>query len=224
MPHKQSGNAFIYVLVAIALFGALAYTFMRSSQQGSGDISQQEASIAAAGILSFARSVEEAVNRVRVKNRCSENEISFEHNGVYVNPSAPGTKKCHIFDPAGGNITYSAPDDEKVFTNGSQNYVFNAGFQLTKIGTDLNDLVLQLNYLSEQICITINNRLGVSNSGGTPPAENNDPGDVNFVGTFGTNKTNTIGDDGTGLSGKSGFCRNQASVPQYQFNYVLLAR
>ena len=226
MRHTQSGNAFIYVLVAIALFAALAYTFTRSAQQGgSGNISKQEAAIAASEILSYARTIESAVNRVRVKNRCSENEISFEYDGYYINPSAPGTKKCHIFEPEGGNIEYLTMNPN-TFSNGLQYFGFNAGFQFTKVGSDLNDLALQLNYLKKDVCLSINDKLGIPNNAGEPPEENNDPAGTEgtFKGTFGTNKADTVGDDGTGLSGKMAFCRLQSSVPHYQFIYVLLAR
>ncbi len=160
MQQTQSGNAFIYVLIAIALFAALAYTFTRSGQQGSSDISNQEASLTASEILSYAQRVEDAVNRVRTKNRCSENEISFENATVsgYTNASAPVSQKCHIFETAGGNISWMS------FFTSQSNYQGLLGFtgrqNVPDIGSTSNsELILKVRDIPLETCIQINKLL-----------------------------------------------------------------
>ncbi len=237
--NSQSGNAFIYILVAIALFAALTYTFTRSAQQGgTGDISKQEAAIAASEILSYARSIEEAVNRVRVKNRCSENEISFEYGGNYVNASAPGTNKCHLFESAGGNIPWHTPQTSWLDSSQSSNALYGSYSYVGAGGVDdvesaASDLVFFAPVLNRQVCININNNLNISNPSDEPAVD--DTGiltETPFTGSYASTPAAaaTINDSGssTALSGENAACIRESTGCNggscYNFYYVLLAR
>ena len=239
MRHTQSGNAFIYVLVAIALFAALAYTFTRSAQQGgSGNISKQEAAIAASEILSYARTIESAVNRVRVKNRCSENEISFEYNGNQVNADAPGTKKCHIFEANGGNAPWETPQttwlDSSKSANplyGSYSYVGAGG--VDEVGSSASDLIFFAPVLDRQVCLSLNKSLNIPNPSDDAPVDDNGiQTETAFTGSYvdAPATSATINDSGssTALAGKNAACIEESTGCNggscYNFYYVLLAR
>lgn len=107
----QSGSAIIYILVAVALAGALTFAMTRSSQTGQGTLSQHQARQMAQEILDFGWSVERAVDRLR-RNGCSENELSFEHSGnpgdipnaSYNNIETPLDGRCRIFHVNGGKL------------------------------------------------------------------------------------------------------------------------
>ena len=139
---SESGNVFILILLGVFLFGALMYSFSRSANQGAGNLSKQQAKIAAQEILNYARLVEGAVDRVR-RNGCSESEISFENDVVtgYTNPNAPTDKSCHIFDDEGGKVSYPANLNqwlEKSYSAelGYNEYVFNSGNFRPGVGID----------------------------------------------------------------------------------------
>lgn len=108
MRASERGNAIIFILIAIALFAALSYTFMRSSQKGQGNLTAGQAKLAAQEILSYGVNVQRAVEKLLARG-CSETQISFEniydYNSDHVNPNAPPSKECHVFDPAGGGVT-----------------------------------------------------------------------------------------------------------------------
>jgi len=168
----QNGNAFIIILAGIFLFAALMFTFSKSGQKGSGNLTKNQAKIAAQEILNYAKLVEGAVDRVR-RNGCSENEISFENDVVsgYENTSAPTDKSCHVFEPEGGKLTWvDAPTN---YTNSNRTYEFSAQNAIYDLGATSGaphcpsrsdksrcaDLTISLSNVSEILCAEINNLL-----------------------------------------------------------------
>ena len=218
----QSGNAFIYILVAIALFAALAYTFTRSGQQGgSGSISKQEAALAAAEIISYAQIIEEAVRRVRTKNRCSENEINFDTSALtgYTNGDAPGDNRCDIFHQSGGKVLYTAPNQIALDSALSSEdhygeWFFTGANKVIGVGSDTdqggNDLVSILMYVSLPVCIEINQNLGIENPGGAPPDEGTDLLLTKFAGAF-ASSPQELWDANTGTT--SACLRSGGAIP-----------
>ncbi len=162
---REAGNVFILILLGVFLFGALMYSFSRSADQGAGNLSKQQAKIAAQEILNYARLVEGAVDRVR-RNGCSESEISFENDVVagYTNPNAPTDKSCHIFDDVGGKINYDAPVTQWLdSSNGAEasygNFYFVAENEISGLnisGSSKDDLLIQLNWIKQEICEELN--------------------------------------------------------------------
>lgn len=103
---SRSGNVVVYILVVIALFGALAYTFMRSSQTGQGSISSHQARLTAIEMIDQANRIERAVQKL-LRNGCSEMELNFKHPSFPASPwlnniNARPDGDCDIYGPAGG--------------------------------------------------------------------------------------------------------------------------
>jgi hypothetical protein len=195
--NKESGNAMVFVLVALVLFVTLVMTFTKDSQQGTSALTKQQAKIYASEILEYAKKVDNAVNRVRAKNGCSENELNFDNSEVtgYTNTDAPTDDSCDIFDDDGGKISYKTPETSWLDTSQSaqtsyQEWVFTGDNYVPDVGTNTsesgNELALIIMYLNQQTCIEINNYLDVSNSGGLPPAEGNNISLTKFQGSFGS--------------------------------------
>src|SRR5690606_22636311 len=98
---RQSGNAFMMVLIGIVLFAALAFTFTRSGRQGISNVSTQEASLIAGDVISYGQAIERGVNRMRMKG-VSESDLDFVGaNGLYDNASC-NEDKCQVFNAKGG--------------------------------------------------------------------------------------------------------------------------
>ncbi len=165
-PNKQAGSAIVLIFVMIALFGALSFTVSKSMRGGGGKIDTEQAQLAAAEILSYARSVRSAVQELQI-NGCSDTEISFENSvvGGYVNPNAPTDKSCHVFDSNGGGLQYRAPDNKwqdpsKVGDTGYSEIYFVSTNIVTNLGEGSNDdLLLQVNWLKKSVCEEINNKI-----------------------------------------------------------------
>jgi hypothetical protein len=150
------------------------FTFGRSADKGSGNLSKQKARIAAQEIISFLNSVEMGFNRVRMKN-CSENDISFSNSGdtgpfVAANDSAtaPGDMSCHVFHPNGGKVNfdmdwtrYQIPQSEMGAPSNYGNVYFKqTGASTVGIGTAANDIMVHINYVKINICRAYNEILG----------------------------------------------------------------
>ncbi len=190
--NAQSGNVFVIIFIAVVLFGALGYTFSKSANKGTGNLTKQQAKIAAQNLIEYSNLVEAAIGRVR-RNGCAESQISFENSveGGYSNTGSPANFSCHIFNDNGGKSNFKVfpksyydpnfstlthydgwlTSGKPVFFNGT--CVQNIGQNC--FGNDLenrlySELLLYHFYLNKDICIQINNLLGVDNQpSGDPP-------------------------------------------------------
>ncbi len=180
---KQSGNALIFILIAIALLGLLTVTLSRSSDStnDTGDFEQNQ--IAASEILSYAKSIENAVQMLLVRG-CSENELSFWHdsdgNGTedgsdnYYNDESPTDRSCHVFDVAGAGMTYETPNEEWLDRLESAQTGYAELFFSMQSNVDGNKVLAMIfPYVTKNICLQINTASNVVNTGGAPPKDNN---------------------------------------------------
>ena len=215
--NRQSGSAIIIILIAVALFAALMYTFMRGSQQGQGNLTAQQAKIAAQELINFFGVVERATNKLRAQG-CSENDISFVNSGdtngfnVHnVSPSAPVDKTCHVFDQNGGKVNFNM--DWKKYQiasiaapNTAQHgnlYFRMLTYSIVDVGTSANDYMVHFNFIKPEICDAYNRILGLTISTA------NDASPV-------------FGDENATYRGHTTFCRATSSFNQIFF--VWLAR
>ena len=242
--NPQAGNVFIIILAGVVLFGALMFTFSRSADKGTGNLTKQQARIAAQEILSYSKLVEGAVDRVR-RNGCSENEINFNNAVVsgYSNTSAPADGSCDIFSTNGGKISFEAiPTNyfNGAFTAYSGNalrpwgeYRFTGNCSMRGVGTECStagckELAVNLHFVDKAICLEINKEVGVALVAGDAPPENasSPPGGMGCVAFTGTFGSVAAGIDNGNLSGKHTACLkvNDSGNDYYFFYHVLLAR
>ena len=230
---NQSGNVFIVIFLAIFLFGALIYAFSRSVNQGTGNVTKQQAKIVAQEMLNYARLVEGAVNRIR-QNGCSENEISFDNAVVsgYSNPNSPTDNSCHVFDDNGGKVDFAPPPSNST----SLDWFFDSGTYVRGLeGDNEADLTIILPGINESICNNLNDLLNHSFT--SPPIDNGnifENADDKYVGTFisGAESDSITGHPSDNdctpirpLCGVETACFQEASGNQYYiFYHVLLAR
>ena len=224
---SQSGNVFIVIMLGVFLFGSLMYMFSRSAQQGTGNITKQQAKVAAQEILNYARLVEGAVNRVR-RNGCSETEISFANDVVAgYEHTPPARNECKIFHDEGGKMSWAslpapyANNDSPVLFSGKYFYMSSSWIGN---GTDCNDsrcadLVLLVSMSDESLCDEINNLLNYSSM----PVESQLGGNT-FTGAYSWVAAHTIGNEASSseIIGKSTGCLQRNTG--YIFLHVLLAR
>lgn len=222
----ERGNVFVFVLLGVVLFAALAFTFMRSAQQGTGNLSSQQLKIAAGDILSYAQQMEQSVSRLRAK-RISESSLDFENTSVtgYTNAGC-ADDTCEIFDPAGGRMVWQSPSTG---VNDGSEWVISGALRINGVGTSnlaatASDLVLVLPNVDRDLCVELNNRLGVTNPSDAPPVATANAGySTKFTGSF------SLGDVLTSsqTDGKSAGCFTGSGTPAsgtYHFYQVLVAR
>lgn len=183
----------MFILLGVALFATLAFVISRSMRsETTTTMSQREVTLAAAEILDYSQQLSRAISRLRRKN-VSENDISFDNNfeaGYNHTPAQPDTNK--IFHPSGGNISYKTPLDQWLDSNQSAENLygilyFTARHRAKGVLSDTSpeglDLLLIIPYLQRNLCIAINDKLGVPNPSGAPPVEE-DPNCIAEGGKF----------------------------------------
>lgn len=239
----ESGNVFFIIMLGVVLFAALMFTFSRSARQGGENIGEKQAELAATSILAYAQSVERAVDRIR-RAGFSEADVSFENASVggYVNNNCLGNDECKVFKPAGGSISYMPPPTEWLDPNESGSlafgpWVFSGNVCVIDIptvngdtichanGIDDEDLVLFLPYVRKEVCLRINEKLGIPNTGNVPPLDGGTavhPTFSKFTGSFAAGYSHGIA--GSAINGRYTGCVYNNFTNDYHFHHVLIAR
>ena len=170
--NKQSGNALVIILIAVALFAALSFVLSQGSRTGESDLSEQQASLLATEILDYSNAIRNAVRQIKIQG-CQDEEISFENSAVtlYTNAGAPADNTCHVFHPSGGGQVYLAPNRSALNTGLSSEtnlyfgeWSFFGRHCIADIGTCATNahLMLNLSQIQDAVCNEINNRANIA--------------------------------------------------------------
>lgn len=226
----------VYILIAIILFAALSFAFTSGNRASMDGGVKEVYNLYASEILQYAAAVKNAVKQAQI-NGCSETDISFDNPIVSGYAHTPAVdEKCQIFNINGGGLSYVAPqekwlDTSKIAGLEYGKYHFNGTNWVVGFGASSTpDLVLFLPWLTRDLCLVINEKLGVDNPGGAPPKDtSNVYNTVKFVGSY----TSLAALGYTGGSGSVGFvnygaaCFEGDNIPTsgtYHFYKVLISR
>jgi hypothetical protein len=238
---QQSGNALWFILIAIGLLGLLTVSLTRSGSSTNDTGSFEQNQIVASEILSYAKSIENAVQSLLARG-CSENELSFWHdsNGDgtedasddYYNDGSPTDRSCHIFDVAGAGMTNEPPKQKWLRSSDSAKTAYGRNTFATNNLPDLSanlNIMIMTPYIKENICTAVNRSININ---GTPEDDtgisiSNNPYDGTFPAIL---SSNIIGDSGTStiLTDKKTGCVYESSgcggSDCYSFYHVLHTR
>jgi hypothetical protein len=238
--HSQRGAVFFYILLAIALLAALSYAVSRGNRGGTSTMTDQQAKLAAQEIIDYGNTVANAVQKLKLRG-IQDHEFDFSNNVYKLENGTPwpavnttcASNICKLFDAEGGGIQAKYASEIAQIKNvpnllGSSSGM--GGFRtvyIEDIGTDAADLTFDFVYINKEICIKINEILGIENPSGNPPLDNYHGGQGNYAGTINSfpvpPSVVPIGDDVTQLAGKTAFCLS-SNPPYYSYKQVVLAR
>ncbi len=238
-PLSQSGNALWFILIAIVILGGLTILMSRSSSTSEDAGDYERTQINVSELVRFSKSVEVAVNTL-ISRGCSEKDINFDTPALtgYDNTNAPDDESCNVFSDKGAGLAYKEIqplylDTARKSETQYGHWVFNGALSVANIGTDgfansNRELVMIAPFLTQELCMQINQTLGIENLPDVPPKEDNTPmADflIPYVGTFGggadiDGNGNTTG----GFAYKSAGCTTASNNSSYYFYQVLLAR
>lgn len=222
--HPERGSAIFMILIGIALFAALSYNISQMMRSGKAEIiPQEQAKIYAAQVIEYGNIVRQAVQNMRI-NGCDETEISFtQSSGDAYEHSPVVPTKCKLFEKGGGNVT---PEPVSPDINDGSPFIYTGAHAAENVGsvcTDAScaDLLMILENLDKSVCLAINDRLGVTNTGGDAP---NDAGGAmgEFTGTY--SYGNVLLDEDSALNGKTAGCLRDTPGNTYSYFKVLIAR
>lgn len=224
------------IFIAVALFAALAYAFMRSSQTSTSMITNEQAKSHAIKLVGYGNDLRTAVTRLKLKG-CSDNQINFANpvlkwsNGTLINPSssgagfnpnAPADGRCNVFGSAGGLSPIMMPE----ITDGINQNNAIAGtpfFVLTQVqgvGTSAPELALWLQGIPPQICHEISKLVG---TGDLAPVDSNNNWAM-YYGDYSLTDYSVYGEESALLVGKQNFCARQTSASTGTYTHVLYPR
>ena len=176
---SSKGNVLFLILIAVALFAALSYAVTQSSR-GGGNADQETLALNASQMVQFAQDVDFAVKRLMLVGGYDKSEISFEYDGNAVNGNC-GDDRCKVFHPDGGGVIYwDMPESwrQPAGTYGASaplwRWNFSKDSPVIDVGTNCadascNDVMLLYRAINRELCIEINNQLGIDNPSGEPP-------------------------------------------------------
>jgi hypothetical protein len=230
--HPESGLALFYIFLAVALFAALGYAFSQGMRGGQENLTEEEAKVYAQSLLSYVQRLNRGVTRVQ-NNGCPEADISFYLAGNTALASYLQTpqveNKCRVFNASGGAISWQVPSIE--ITQGSP-WIFTGNNRIPGVGTDTggsgNELLTMLIDIDREVCLMVNELVGVTNTGNAPPEENDDVETAAFTGDFPSSNdiATSAGELNAQMTGcfESNQLNGAAAAGQYHFYHVLLAR
>lgn len=243
---NESGNVLVIILITVALFAALMFTFTKNSNTGSSDmLSESQAKLAATEIINYSKTIESGVNRL-VNRGCSDGEISFlydwnqdgsirnDDSGDHANQASPADKSCTVFLPEGASIPWRPRPTMLQASDMHRNHRLNGNSIFIGHGEDDNsELVftfsMQETEKNKVICNALNKELGI---------QENIINDANYnfftyfswSGSYsdsGTDSTRIIGNSAADdmLEGKQTGCFLAArNGTRYVFYHVVIAR
>lgn len=205
------GNVLFFILIAVALFGALSYAVSNSFRGGGNTISDEQARIAAGRLIRAMQDVKQGYDYLWNQQGCSIDDIEF------TNP-ATSAFDCDIFHPQGAGISYPNNLADYQIIGGSGVFTFyatgtgatapSAGYGIDGLGTASDDHLVLLENVSQQICISVNKAMGYDN--------------------FTTDKVDTdaantaiMGDVNNEFDGQRTGCRKLTTTGQYDVFHVL---
>lgn len=102
---KESGNALVYVLIAIALFAALGFTLNRQTDESeAGALNDERAEIYATQLISYAVQARSVVDQMIFSGtRADEIDFTLPNEGTF-NSGTQADKARRIYHPEGGGL------------------------------------------------------------------------------------------------------------------------
>jgi hypothetical protein len=218
----ENGNVFMFILLGVVLFGALAFVMSRGFRTDTTiAMTQRQAELLAIDILSYGQQLERAVGTLQRKG-ISESDISFFNESVAGYDHTPAEEDFQkVFHPAGGGLTWkTAPPN----ANDGSPWDFTGSNCITDVGTGGTgcsansistdeDLIAVLPNVNATVCAAINKRLGIdpmpSNGGAAYSA-------VKFTGDFADGSEIDLG------AKYNAACYEEGTA--HDFYYVLIAR
>lgn len=173
------GGVLVIILVAVALFAALSFAMTQGMRSGSGQLTEQQAKLAASDIIDYLTKVKSTFDQL-VINGCDPLLINFRttvyqnNNGFQPDSTPPGSPpNCYMYGIEGGTMTpvifpkYASTNYTPTGSNvkGGHAYTRYVNAQNkdgTYIGTSAHDLFFQFVGMDEKICLAVLNAVATS--------------------------------------------------------------
>ena len=163
---KQSGNVLFLILIAVALFGVLAYSVTQSMRGGDAQAVDTDR-MSNSALIQYSVGIRSNVMRMTFDGRQKEN-LEFNAPADFANCST-GFFNC-VFHPEGGGAAYQLlmPDS---MTNATPNeWIFNGENEINLLGSSTTgdsvspltaDIISFMPGITQRFCQSINTTIGI---------------------------------------------------------------
>ncbi|MCC6598836.1 MAG: hypothetical protein IT559_08605 [Alphaproteobacteria bacterium] len=162
MKHKsqrESGNALIYVLIAVALFAALSMTLGRQTDTSeAGTLSGEKAELAATRMISYAAQTKSAIDQMLFGGTAID-DLDFTAPTDAAFETEPPANYLKVYHPVGGGLTPATLPAESI---GGSSATPPPGWYLGRFNTvdwtksAAEDVILLAYQIRPEICARIN--------------------------------------------------------------------
>ena len=161
MRKNENGNVFIYILIAVALFGALMFSLSKSASQEDpvSQLDEGNAKIAANEVLAFSASVSNAVLQME-QSGATADQINFIMPSDAAFNTDPTLYK--FFHPDGGGLNYRSLPAKAINDDGAG---LAAGYYVGRFNSvewtpsATNDIIFAAFEIKQAVCKEINRKI-----------------------------------------------------------------
>lgn len=215
---SERGNAVIFILLGIALFAALAYTFMRGAQTGQGNLTAGQTRLLAQSMINDSIRIERATNKLLARG-CSENDLNYYDPQIPValNPDAPTDGHCDIFSAQG------VGGPAEIFADYTDDRGAAGNHNVFRTKTTEPDIIYWYQGLSRPLCIEINRQLGIEDPA-TVPEDITLVAGISYTGSFITGAAESYNDEDARIHNAAAACVHITGADTYAYYKLLLNR
>ncbi|MCB9964102.1 MAG: hypothetical protein H6855_03000 [Rhodospirillales bacterium] len=241
--NPESGNVLFLILIAVALFAALSYAVMSSTNTGGGDANDESNLVNSAAVTQYPASIKTAIIRQSVSKGVAtptaSSDLAAGASGfLFDKPPFTGIATADeyrvVFHPRGGSASYVQAINGVLTSGATGDWLFNMDFEVVNIGStangiDGNEIIAFLPDLTSSICSRINTELGISSTptlaSAVTIADNLEQGDTISTANPAANALGTtLNATLAALDGKPYGCFRNGSAGPYTYYHVLLER
>ncbi len=238
---SERGNVLFLILIAVALFAALSFAVTQSLRNTPQDPQGDTRKLGAATLIQHTNFVAQAVQtmamrRIAAENFCFDSPL-WGHNNYYHAACDNAANKVFGTAASGGAGATVVPvpkgiNDGSPWYITGQSCIIEAEQTCNSNGNQDEDIILFVPNVYREVCIALNERLGVPNPQGNPPKAAGDlwpAGQPPFAGNFLDGGRVDSGGNGnfSYLTGHTVGCVEGGGTPPagtYAYFHVLLRR
>lgn len=211
----ETGNAMVYVLIALALFGFLTITLSSQNDQADGqNLDDEQAEIYANELISYAAAAQQSIDMM-LATGSEINNLNFVIPSDAAFNTAPHYNK--VFHPQGGGLSYQNKFNSDIQNDATSQWGINNSTNVGWTPSTANDVIITAYFIRRDVCEVLNEKIIGSS---TIPITSS-PHDDYFL------STGTINLDATECAACEGYpslCVENDTNDNYSFYNIIAAQ
>ncbi len=153
----ENGNAMVYILIAVALFGALTLTLSRQNSNADGqDLSDELVALYSTELLEYIASAQNVVGMM-LSTGTTIDELDFVLPNDPAFNTPPNIHK--VFHPQGGGLNHRPNIKDDIATDAASQWVINRNVNVEWTTSPSDDILFTAYFINRDICANINEQI-----------------------------------------------------------------